>query len=36
MLGYFKDTLANVGLPEALLKWDSDDVTQIKNKCVIR
>ena len=34
MLNYFEDTLANVRLPEAWLEWDSNDVTQIKNKRV--
>ena len=29
MLGYFEDTLSNMGLPEALLDCDSNDVTQI-------
>ena len=36
MLGYFKDILANVGLPEAWLEYDSNDVTRIKNNCVKR
>ena len=26
MLDYFEDTLENMGLPEALLEWDSNDV----------
>ena len=34
MLEYFEDTLANVGLPEALLEWDSNYVTQIENKYI--
>ena len=34
MLDYFKDTLANVGLPEVWLEWDSNDMTPIENKCV--
>ena len=33
MLVYFKDTLANVGLPEAWREWDLNDVTQIDNNC---
>ena len=36
MLGYFEDTLTKVGLPEAWLECDSDDVTQIENNCVKR
>ena len=31
MLCYYKDTLANVGLLEAILLWGSDCVTQLKN-----
>ena len=34
VLEYFEDTLANVGLPEARLKCDSNYVTQVKNKYV--
>ena len=34
VLEYFEDTLANVGLPEAWLKCDSNCVTQIENKYV--
>ena len=34
MLGYFKDTLSNVGIPDSWLQWDLDDVTQIENKYV--
>ena len=34
MLNCFVDILANVGLPEAWLEWDSNDVTQIKDKSV--
>ena len=34
MLDYFKDTLTKVGLHEAWLEWDSNDVTQIKNNCM--
>ena len=30
VLGYFKDTLANVGLPEAWLEWDSNSLTVIE------
>ena len=33
-MDYFEYTLANVGLPEAWLEWDSNDVTQIKDKSV--
>ena len=33
MLGYFEDTLSNVGLPEAWLEWELYGVTQIENKC---
>ena len=36
MLGYFEDTLTNVGLFEAWLEWDSNDVTRIENKFVSR
>ena len=36
MLEYFRDTLANVGLPKAWLEYDSNCVTQIKNKYVRR
>ena len=36
MLNYFKDTLANVELPEDWLEWDSNDVTRIENKCIKR
>ena len=36
MLEYFEDTLANVGLPEALLEWDSNYVTRIENKYIKR
>ena len=32
MLDYFKDTLVNVGLPEALLECYSNGVTRIGNK----
>ena len=32
VLEYFKDILANVGLPEAWLEWDSNFVTRIENK----
>ena len=32
MLDYSEDTLANVGLPEALLEWDSNCVTRIEFK----
>ena len=32
MLEFLKDTLANVGLLEALLEWDPNNVTQIKIK----
>ena len=34
MLDYFKDTLANVVLPESLLECDSNDVNQTQNKTV--
>ena len=34
ILDYLEDILANVGLPEAWLEWDSNDVTQIKDKSV--
>ena len=34
MLDYYKDTLENVGLPEALLEWDSNYVTRIENKYI--
>ena len=34
LLGYFEYTLDNVGLPEAWLEQDSNDVTKIENKCV--
>ena len=33
MLEIFEYTLANVVLPEALLEWDSNGVTQIKKLC---
>ena len=36
MLDYFKEILANMGLPEAWLEWDSNDVTLTKNKYVKR
>ena len=29
MLEYFKDTLENMGLPEDLLEWGSNCVTQM-------
>ena len=32
VLVYFEDTLADVGLPEALLKRDSNYVIWVKNK----
>ena len=34
VLEYFEDTLANVGLPESLLKCDLNCVTRIENRCV--
>ena len=34
VLEYFEDTLANVGLPEAWLKCDSNCVTRVENKYV--
>ena len=34
MMDYFYDTLANVGLPEAWLEWESNDPNQTENKCV--
>ena len=36
VLGYFEDTLANVGLPEAWLECDYNCVTQVENKYVRR
>ena len=36
MLDYLEDTLTNVELPEVLLECDSNNVTQINNKCVKR
>ena len=36
VLEYFEDTLANVGLPEAWLRWDSNCATRVKNKYVRR
>ena len=36
VLGDFKDTLANVRIPEALLKFDSNCVTWVENKYVRR
>ena len=36
VLEYFEDTLANMGLPEALLECDSNRVTRVKNKYVRR
>ena len=36
MLDSFKDTLANMGLPEAWLVCDSNYVTQIEDNCVNR
>ena len=33
---YLEDTLANVGLPEAWLEFESNYMTQIKNNCVKR
>ena len=36
ILGYFGDTLVNVGLPEACLEWDLNNVTQIENNYVKR
>ena len=36
MLNYFKDNLANVGLPKAWLVWDSNCVTPIQNKYIKR
>ena len=32
VLDYFKDTLANVGLPEAWMEWYSNCVAQIELK----
>ena len=34
MCDYFKDTLANVGLPEAWLECEYSDTTQVKNKSI--
>ena len=34
MLDYFEDTLDNVGILEAWLEWDSNDVTKIEEKYV--
>ena len=34
LLGYFGDTLANVGLPESSLECDSNFMTRIENKYV--
>ena len=34
VLGYFEDTLANVGLPEACWEQAYNEVTQIENKCI--
>ena len=31
VLDYFIDTMANLGLPEAWLEWDSNDVAWIEN-----
>ena len=36
VLEYFEDTLANVGLPEAWLRCDSNCVTRVENKYVRR
>ena len=36
MLEFLKDTLANVGLLEALLEWDPNNVTQIKIKITVK
>ena len=36
VLKYIEDTLANVGLPEALMRCDSNCVTQVENKYVRR
>ena len=32
MLNYFGDNLVNVGPPEALMEWNLNDVTLIKNE----
>ena len=34
MLDDFQDTLTNLGIHEAWIKQEWNDVTQIKNKCV--
>ena len=36
MLDYFKDTLADVGIPGSWLGCDFNDVTRIKNNCIKR
>ena len=36
VLEYYEDTLANVGLPEAWLRCDSNCVTRVENKYVRR
>ena len=36
MLDSLEDNLTNVGLPEAWMECDSNDVTQIKNNCIKR
>ena len=34
MLDYFEDIMANLGLPEDLLLWDSNYMTWIKNNYI--
>ena len=36
MLNYLENTLGYVVLPEDQLEWESNDLTQIKNKYVKR
>ena len=34
MFNYFEDNMTNMGLPEAGMEWDSNNLTQIENKYI--